>query len=123
MSEDFYPVLSPDRALRSPEAATQGEVLDKSAYRDLYELASEAGLPYFARLNGQGEVELYLVFESVDAFVEQTRDAVSVEFKTYQGKLLGVIWTLSDPLQPLGFPLTFDIRQAEQRGMALKMLE
>lgn len=123
MSEDFYPVLSPDRALRSPEAATQGEVLDKGAYRDLYELASEAGLPYFARLNGQGEVELYLVFESVDAFVEQTRDAVSVEFKTYQGKLLGVIWTLSDPLQPLGFPLTFDIRQAEQRGMALKMLE
>ncbi|MGN7471618.1 hypothetical protein [Brevibacillus sp. SAFN-007a] len=123
MSEAFYPALSPDPALRSPMAATQGEVLDKSAYRDLYELASEAGLPYFARLNGAGEVELYLVFESVDAFVEQTRDAVSVEFKTYQGKLLGVIWTLSDPLQPLGFPLTFDIRQAEQRGMALKMLE
>lgn len=123
MSEDFYPVLSPNPALRSPEASTQGEVLAKDVYPDLYELASEAGLPYFARLNGAGEVELYLVFESVDAFVEQTRDAVSVEFKTYQDKLLGVIWTLSDPLQPLGFPLAFDIRQAEQRGMALKMLE
>ncbi|KZE47035.1 hypothetical protein AV540_20840 [Brevibacillus parabrevis] len=123
MNEEFNPVLAPDPALRSPAKETQGEVLDKHDFSDLYQLASEAGLPYFARLNGTGEVELYLVFESVDAFVEQTRDAVSVEFKTYQGKLLGVIWTLSDPLQPLGFPLTFDIQLAEQRGMALRMLE
>ncbi|MGG1659396.1 hypothetical protein [Brevibacillus sp. NRS-1366] len=97
--------------------------MDRVRYHDLYQLVEAEGLPYFARLNGRAEVELYLVFETVDAFSEQTRDAVSIEFKTYQNKLLAVIWTLSDPLQPLGFPLSFDIRSAEERYVALTILQ
>lgn len=123
MREAFLPQINPDRSLASPGSSTQGEVLDRRQFADLYELAEAQGLPYFARLNGEGEVELYLVFESVDAFREQTRDAVSLDFKTYQQKLLAVIWTLSDPLQPLGFPLSFDIAKAEDRYMALQLLE
>ncbi|MFS0557293.1 hypothetical protein [Brevibacillus sp. 179-C9.3 HS] len=123
MNEEFYPPLTPDDTLRSPDESTQGEVLDPVVYHDLYKLAEKEGLPYFVRLSGTGEVELYLVFESVDAFSEQTKDAVSLEFKTYQNKLLAVIWTLSDPLNPLGFPLTFDIARTEERSMALQLLE
>ena len=107
----------------SPDEQTQGEILDKEKFHDVYKLVEEDGLPYFARLNGRGEVELYLVFETVDAFSEQTRDAVSVEFKTYQNKLLAVIWTLTDPLQPLGFPLSFDIRAVDERFVALTILQ
>ncbi|WP_230077239.1 hypothetical protein [Brevibacillus sedimenti] len=121
--QPFRPEVVPDPSLRSPTAATQGEVLDATNFADLYRLAGEEGLPYFARLNAAGDVELYLVFESVDAFSEATRDAVSVEFKTYRDKLLAVIWTLHDPIQPLGFPLAFDIKRPEEHHMALRMLE
>lgn len=123
MDKDFYPLITPDQSLPSPDEKTQGDVLDQALFQDLYGLAGEAGLPYFARLNGAGEVELYLVFESVDAFSAQTRDAVSIEFKTYRSKLLAVIWTLSDPLQPLGFPLSFDIQKTDERYMAQKIIE
>ncbi|NGQ95401.1 hypothetical protein G3578_09560 [Brevibacillus sp. SYP-B805] len=123
MTEPFRPRITPDPSLASPTEATMGDVLNEGEYADLYHLAQAEGLPYFARLNGAGDVELYLVFESIDAFSEATRDAVSIEFKTYRQKLLAVIWTLSDPQEPLGFPLAFDIGKAEDRFMALRMLE
>jgi hypothetical protein len=123
MSQAFRPQISPDPSLVSPSAQTQGNVLEPDVFADLYRLAGEEGLPYFARLNAAGQVELFLVFESVDAFSESTLDAVSVEFKAYQNKLLAVIWTLSDPQNPLGFPLSFDIKQPTERYMALRMLE
>jgi len=122
MAEAYDPPIEPDAALASPDGETAGERLDPERFADLYRLAGEEGLPYFARLNNRGETELYLVFESVDAFSEQTRDAVSLEFKTYRNRLLAVIWTLSGPLEPLGFPLSFDIQQAEERHMALRIL-
>jgi len=123
MSENFFPRLQPDPTLASPDRSTQGEVLDRKRFADLYERAESQGLPYFSRLNGMGEVELFLVFESVDAFLEQTGEAVSLEFKTYRQKLLAIIWTLSDPQQPLGFPLAFTITEEQDRAMALQMLE
>ncbi|CAM3526662.1 hypothetical protein EDM52_20805 [Brevibacillus invocatus] len=123
MQDEFYPKINPDATIASPDGSTQGEVLDRQRFRDLYELSEAQGLPYFARMDAEGHVELFLVFESVDAFSEQTKDAVSLEYKTYQQKLLAVIWTLSDPMQPLGFPLSFDIQKAEDRYMALQMLE
>jgi hypothetical protein len=119
----FRPQISPDSSLASPSAETLGEVLDRDRFADLYRLVEGEGLPYFARVNGEGGVELFLVFESVDAFSESTRDAVSVEFKTYRNHLLAIIWTLTDPLNPLGFPLKFDIKKAEDRYMALQVLE
>ncbi|KQL43870.1 hypothetical protein AN963_20590 [Brevibacillus choshinensis] len=122
MAEEFEPRIELDATIVSPDRETEGERLDPERFHDLYKLAGEEGLPYFARLNGRGEAELFLVFESVDAFSEQTRDAVSIEFKAYQNKLLAVIWTLSDPLQPLGFPLSFDIQKAEERHMAQSIL-
>ncbi|WP_339166341.1 hypothetical protein NSQ24_18220 [Brevibacillus sp. FSL L8-0520] len=121
--ESFRPALIPDPKRVSPTSDTQGEVLDSAVYSDLYHLAETEGLPYFARMSAAGDVELFLVFESIDAFSESTRDAVSVEFKTYRNKFLAVIWTLTDPLDPLGFPLSFDIKRTEDRGMALRMLE
>ncbi|MGE5704897.1 MAG: hypothetical protein ACM32O_20405 [Clostridia bacterium] len=123
MTERFYPSYEPDASLASPSHRTLGEALPEADYPDLYRNVRDEGLPYFARVNGNGDVELFLVFESIDAFSDATRDAISVEFKTYKRTLLAVIWTLHDPLEPLGFPLSFDILQEEQRFMALRMVE
>lgn len=123
MSELFRPVFLPDATLVSPSSSTMGEVLEPSTFSDLYHHVRDEGLPYFARVNGDGDVELYLVFESIDAFSDATRDAVSVEFKTYKETLLAVIWTLADPKEPLGFPLSFDVKREEERYMALRMVE
>ncbi|WP_139490157.1 hypothetical protein [Brevibacillus dissolubilis] len=123
MTAQLYPTLTPDPTRHSPTAETMGELLDRAAFLDLYETAIVEGIPYFARINGTGDVELYLVFESVDAFSEATDESVSVEFKTYQNKLLAVIWTLSDPENPLGFPLTFDVHNERERYMAYRLVE
>ncbi|MET3288008.1 UNVERIFIED_CONTAM: hypothetical protein ABID98_000578 [Brevibacillus sp. OAP136] len=123
MSESFRPVFSPDPTLASPSSLTMGEVLEPSAFSDLYHHVRDEGLPYFARVNSEGDVELFLVFESIDAFSDATRDAVSVEFKAYKGALLAVIWTLADPQEPLGFPLKLDIKKDDERYMALRMIE
>ncbi len=122
MKGQFRPEIVPDPEIVSPSPTTEGEFLDETVYADLYRLVDEEGLPYFVRLNGQGTVELFLVFENIDAFREATTDAVSIEFKTYQNKLLAVIWTLSDPMNPLGFPLSFDIDKEEDRFMALALI-
>lgn len=123
MTELFRPVFRPDETRSSPSAATMGDTLTEAAFSDLYRHVRDEGLPYFTRVNNSGDVELYLVFESIDAFSDATRDAVSVEFKTYRHALLAVIWTLVDPREPLGFPLSFDIKQQDQRYMALRMVE
>lgn len=123
MGDAFWPVIMADPTLCSPSEETQGDVLDQQSFADLYQLVKEEGLPYFTRLRADGDVELYLVFESIEEFSEATSDAVSIEFKTYQDKLLAVIWTVTDPIHPLGFPLTFDIKKETDRFMALRMLE
>jgi len=122
MKEHDRPEATVDPAMLSPSPATLGEQLDRTVYAELYRLVEEEGLPYFARLNAEGNVELYLVFESVDAFSEATRDAVSIEFKTYKEKLLAVLWTLHDPQNPLGFPLSFAVQDPAERRMALRLI-
>lgn len=123
MMGSYRPKIVPDPVAISPGIATVGEFLDETEYADLYRLVSEEGLPYFVRLNDAGTVELFLVFESVEDFSEATSDAVSIEFKTYRQKLLAILWTLTDPQNPLGFPLTFDIDKDTDRFMALALIE
>ncbi|WP_134686462.1 hypothetical protein [Brevibacillus migulae] len=123
MNGPFRPVIIPDPNIQSPGPDTVGQFLEETGFADLYRLAGDEGLPYFVRLNGEGVAELYLVFENIEAFSEATSDAVSIEFKTYQQKLLAIIWTLTDPQNPLGFPLSFDISKEEDRFMALTLIE
>lgn len=123
MTKHGKPVIIPDPAALPLSLATMGDVLDREAYPDLFRLVEEEGLPYFARLNAQGNVELFLVFDQVETFSQETGDEVHLEWKTYQDKLLAIIWTVSDPIQPLGFPLTFDIKRPEHHFMALRLME
>lgn len=117
------PHIQPDPSLCSPDSETLGEILPPADFHDLYRLAQNDGLPYFARIDAVGDVELYLVFESVEAFSESARGDVSVEWKTYRDKLLAVIWTSSDPVEPLGFPLSFDVREERDRYMVLRLVQ
>lgn len=123
MNKLFYPEIIPDLTIQSPSERTITRALSKDAFSDLYELVHEQGLSYFPRINAEGDVELYLVFESIDAFTQSTHAEVYVEFKTYQDKLLAIIWTLNDPQNPLGFPIPFHIPTDQDRYMALRLLE
>ncbi len=120
---ELRPERVPDPTLPSLSQMTLGEVLDPRVFTDLYRLVRDEGLPYFARLDSRDEVELYLVFESIDAFTAAARDAATIEFKTYRQKLLAIIWTMDDPHNPLGFPLAFEIDKSEDRYKALRLIE
>ncbi|MFM1653993.1 hypothetical protein ACI7RC_18100 [Brevibacillus sp. B_LB10_24] len=107
----------------SPSEETLGEILPPGPFADVYRAGKVDGLPCFARLNAAGAVELYLVFESIDAFSELTEGAVTADWKTYQRRLLAVIWTRNDPVQPLGFPLSFDMTAEQDQQMVRGLLE
>jgi hypothetical protein len=107
----------------SPSEETLGEILPPGPFADLYRAGMMDGLPCFSRLNEAGDVEFYLVFESIDAFSELTEGAVAADWKTYQKRLLAVIWTRNDPVQPLGFPLSFDMTAWRDRQMVRRLLE
>lgn len=111
-----------EAGMHSPSAKTVSKALPQEPFADLYKLIRDQGLAYFARINGEGNVELYLVFESIEEFSQSTHAEVYVEFKTYQDKLLAVIWTLDDPRNPLGFPVPFHIQDERERNMALRLI-
>ncbi|UFJ41676.1 hypothetical protein LOK74_03945 [Brevibacillus humidisoli] len=119
----LMPTISPDPSLRSPTQETMGQILSSAGYTDLYRLVEAEGLPYFPRIDAAGDVELYLVFESVEEFSKATRDELSIDWKTYRDKLFAVVWTLTDPIEPLGFPIAFDIGEERERYMALRLVQ
>lgn len=104
--------------LRSPTANTMGDILSEELYADLYAKVRDKGLPYFARVNEAGTVELYVVYEQIEAFHEAMEEHTTLECRTYREKLLMVIWTISDPRHPLGYPLTFDCSDEQERILA-----
>ncbi len=120
---DFRPTVVWDPSLVSPSARTMGEWLPPDTFADLYRLVRDEGMPQFARVDAEGNVELYLVFESVDDFSEATRDQVYLEWKTYRDHLLLIVWTLNDPKNPLGFPVPLAVRESRDRYMALRFLD
>ncbi|MGC5326657.1 hypothetical protein [Brevibacillus sp. SYSU BS000544] len=123
MNGPFRPEVTPDQTILSPSEGTITKVLGKISFPDLYDLVHDQGLSYFPRMDAQGNVELFLVFDSIDSFSQSTHAEVYVEFKTYEEKLLAIIWTLNDPRNPLGFPIPFHIPTERDRYLALRLLE
>lgn len=122
MSQRQLPKIPLDPTLRSPGPETMGQFLSREVFADLYRLAAEEGLPCFPRIDAAGHVEICLVFESVEAFCAEAQDALSIDWKTHEDKLLAIVWTRTDPRHPLGFPLTFRIGEERQRYMAMQMV-
>lgn len=121
--EPFRPLISLNPDLHSPSHETISQALPLKPFADLYVRVRDEGLTYFPRIDSQGNVELYLVFESIDDFSSATHGQVYLEFKSYLDKLLAIIWTLDDPLNPLGFPIRFQIQERMDRYMALRLLD
>jgi len=121
MAEAFFPHIEIDQTRSSPSSHTMGDVLPASEFADLYVTVRDEGLPYFARVNGKGEVEVYIVYESIESFQESTQDVSTIEFTSYRDSLLAIIWTVTDPIRPLGFPLAFHCKNERERFMALQL--
>ncbi|MGD8189802.1 hypothetical protein ACQCN2_07450 [Brevibacillus ginsengisoli] len=119
----FRPLISLRPDLHSPSHETISQALPTEEFADLYTNIRDEGLTHFPRIDSRGNVELYLVFESIDDFSSATHGEVYLEFKSYQDKLLAIIWTLDDPLNPLGFPMSFNIQEKQDRYMALRLLD
>jgi len=121
MNRPLLPEITLDPTLRSPQRATMGQFLPADDYADLYRLAAEEGA-CFPRIDAAGNVELYLVYESVEAFSQATQDELSVDWKIYRDKLLVIVWTVSDPRKPLGFPISLRVAEERARYTALQMV-
>ncbi|QDX95509.1 hypothetical protein EEL31_13495 [Brevibacillus laterosporus] len=107
----------------SPDVHTSGEVLSIETYVSLYQIVNEEGYPCFGRINEQGVSEIYLVFEDIDAFSQAVEGVSTVEFRTYEEKLLLIVWTKSDAIAPLGFPLSFTPHVTVERTWLHALLE
>ncbi|AMA73701.1 MULTISPECIES: hypothetical protein [Aneurinibacillus] len=107
----------------SPGEETMGEVLNRLAFQDVYHMVEEDGKQYFPRLNARGDVEIVIVYDDIDAFGEQAEAKVYLDFTRYKQNWIAVLWVVTDPEEPLGYPLLFDAVDDTMRYMAVRFLE
>jgi hypothetical protein len=107
----------------SPDERTMGEVIERPVFQDIYRTVEEEGARYFPRLNAAGDVELYIVYEDIDRFSEQAEASVYLDFSGYKQKWIAVLWIVTDPENPLGYPFSFDTANDEMRYSAVRFLE
>jgi hypothetical protein len=107
----------------SPDEETMGEVLNRLIFQDIYELALENGNRYFPRLTAEGNVEICIVYEDIESFSEQTEAKVYLDFSRHKQSWIAVLWTVSDPENPLGYPLSFHVTDVQDRYSAVRFLE
>ncbi|MBO8170492.1 MAG: hypothetical protein H0Z33_01195 [Bacillaceae bacterium] len=120
---DMKPAISTDPKLASPDQETMGDSLSPDRFSDIYRVAQDEGLSYFYRIDGTGQVSFMIIFDHIDDFAESTSGQVYLEFEIYQKQLLAVIWTMTDPSHPLGFPVKFDMSREEGLFGAIQLLE
>ncbi|HJV45699.1 MAG TPA: hypothetical protein VJ824_08215 [Bacillota bacterium] len=87
---------------------TTGQILPKDPFQDLYTEVMDEGRRYFWRMNSHQTVELVVVFEDIEDFDRSLEAQVSIDFQTYKDILILVVWTVTDPVNPLGFPISLD---------------
>jgi hypothetical protein len=107
----------------SPGSATMGEALNRAAYAHLYRIAEEEGARCFPLMDREGNVELYILFDTIDQFSEQANADVYLEFHQHKKDWIAVLWTVTSPDNPLGYPIPFHTQDDEYRYLAVRFLE
>ncbi|RXT14956.1 hypothetical protein [Ammoniphilus sp. CFH 90114] len=87
---------------------TIGNLLETDEFRDLYDTVWELGDRYFVRQDLSGRVDFVIVFQDIEDFSRSSSSQVMLDYKTYKDHFYIVIWTLTDPENPLGFPIGFN---------------
>ncbi|RKD24052.1 hypothetical protein BEP19_06490 [Ammoniphilus oxalaticus] len=90
-------------------AETVGHFLDEDTFPDLYEQVWNQGNRYFARPGENDHTDLIIVFQDIEDFSASTESKIVIDFKRHKDKLFLIVWTLTDPENPLGFPIPFEI--------------
>ncbi|WP_047151932.1 hypothetical protein [Aneurinibacillus tyrosinisolvens] len=107
----------------SPEHETMGEPLNRLSFHDIYHAVEEEGIRYFPRLNGAGDVEIYIIYDDIESFGEQAEAQVYLDFSRHASRWIAVLWAVTDPDNPLGYPLQFDTKDETMRYLAVRFLE
>ncbi|GED12114.1 hypothetical protein [Aneurinibacillus migulanus] len=102
---------------------TLGETLDQLAFQDIYKMIQEDGIRYFPRLTSEGDVEVCIIYEDIDSFGEQADAEVYLDFSRHKDNWIAVLWVVTDPEDPLGYPLSFHITKETDRYLAVRFLE
>lgn len=113
--------LPPNRA--SLGSDTLGNTLNQLSFQDIYTTVQEDGMRYFPRLTAEGDVEVCIIYEDIDSFGEQAEAEVYLDFSRHKDNWIAVLWVVTDPEDPLGYPLSFQITKGTDRYLAVRFLE
>jgi hypothetical protein len=102
---------------------TCGEVLVKDQYFDIYRDVFEEDRRYFARWNESETLDLILAFQSIEDFSESSKSKTTLEFNRHADQFLLIVWTLTDPQNPLGFPIKFNLQDNLQHKAITQLLD
>ncbi|WP_134700220.1 hypothetical protein [Ammoniphilus sp. YIM 78166] len=102
---------------------TVGCILDEPRFSDLYFLIREEGQLYFSREDSLGKMDIIIVFDNIDDFTESSGSNILLECKTYKDRMIFVVWTLTDPENPLGFPIAFSMTDRVEREQFRRLIE
>lgn len=92
---------------------TVGQWLDPTMFGDLYQKVWEAGKSYFARTLEDGQVDLTIVFQNIDDFGESSGSEIMIDYQIHKDSFFLTVWTLTDPKNPLGFPISFKLSEPD----------
>lgn len=117
------PAVTIDVDRKNPGNETMGESLSSVDFPDIYEKVIEEGQTYFYRVDGKGDISFYVIFDSIDDFSQSTESQVYLDFQMYKTQFITVVWTVSDPQNPLGFPVKFDVHKEEDLFAVIQFLQ
>ncbi|MEW9667460.1 hypothetical protein [Ammoniphilus sp. 3BR4] len=99
---------------RALSEETVGNILEKDSFPDLYDCVWNEGKHYFSRSDSSGRVDIVIVFQDIEDFSQSSGSQVMLDFQVYKGQFFIVVWTLTDPQNPLGFPVGFKMNDQQE---------
>lgn len=102
---------------------TVGQWLDPDLFDDLYQKVWDQGKSYFARMLEDGRVDLTIVFQNIDDFGESSGSQLLIDYKIHKDTLFLIVWTLTDPKNPLGFPIPFKLTEPDDLLLLKRIFE
>lgn len=103
---------------------TVGQWLDRDLFIDLYQNVWDHGKSYFARMHEEdGQVDLTIVFQNIDDFGESSGSQILIDYKVHKDTFFLIVWTLTDPKNPLGFPVPFKISEQDDLAVLKRIFE
>ena len=102
---------------------TMSELLDQDLYADLYDDVLNEDKRYYVRPDTNNRLDIVISFHTIDEFGKDFRESCQLDFQSYRDRFLLIAWTSSDPKNPLGFPIQFEMNSQEEYEIIDSFLE